>query len=260
MENEFSRTKRLIGENAFAVLKESKVAVFGIGGVGSYTAEALARCGVGELVLIDNDTVSHSNINRQIHATNKTVGRLKVEVMGERIHEINSKIKVYPHKIFYLPGFEDETLFEGLDYIVDAIDTVAGKIDLIVQANKKNIPIISSMGAGNKMEPTKFEVADIFKTSVCPLARVIRKELKKRGIASLKVVYSKEKPIKPHEMSKTSKDKNYIHGIGIGELNNLNKSPNMEKRAPGSISFVPSVVGLIMAGEVVKDLIGYEIF
>lgn len=224
MENRFSRTKLLIGEKAVETLKKSKVAVFGIGGVGSYVVEGLARAGIGNFILVDKDEVDITNINRQIIATTKTVGKSKVEVSKERILEINPEAKVKIYQEFFMPETEG-ILDDSIDYIVDAVDTVIAKIELVVRANKLNIPIISSMGTGNKLDPTAFEVADIYKTSVCPLAKVMRKELKARGVKKLKVVYSKEEPIKQEE-------------IGV----------------PASISFVPSVAGLIIAGEVIKDL------
>lgn len=231
MENEFVRTGLLIGDDGLQRLKESKVAIFGVGGVGGYVAEALARCGVGTLDLIDDDVVSLSNINRQIIALHSTVGRAKVEVMAERIKDINPAAVVNAHKCFYTPESSAEFDFEKYDYIVDAIDTVTGKIELVMRAQGAGTPIICSMGAGNKLNPTEFEVADIYKTSVCPLARVMRYELKKRGVKRLKVVYSKEKPI--------------------------TQSDNREKRGvPASVSFVPSVAGLIIASEVIKDLVG----
>ena len=229
---QFSRTAFLLGEEGIEKLKKSRVAVFGIGGVGGYVAEALARSGVGALDLIDKDVVSVSNINRQIIALHSTVGRKKTEVMAERIKDINPEIQVTVRDVFYLPETAAEFDFSKYDYVVDAIDTVSGKIALVEQAYRANTPVISSMGAGNKLDPTAFEVEDISKTSVCPLARVMRRELKKRGIEHLKVVYSKEEP-------KTSKCVDEESG----------------KPIPGSVAFVPSVVGLILAGEVIKDLI-----
>ena len=230
----FKRTELLLGENAVKKLNDCRVAVFGIGGVGGYTAEALARSGVGKLDLIDNDTVSESNINRQIIALHSTVGRAKVDVMKERILDINPDAEVRAYNTFFMPETEGEFDFTLYDYVVDAIDTVTGKIALAVKADKAGTPIISSMGAGNKLDPTAFEVADIYKTSVCPLARVMRRELKQRGIKKLKVVYSKEAPLSP-----VSADENEQH----------------RKQTPGSTAFVPSVAGLIIAGEVIKDLI-----
>lgn len=229
---QFSRTALLIGKEGVEKLKNSRVAVFGVGGVGGYVVEALARSGVGALELIDKDTVSTSNINRQIIALHSTVGRLKTEVMAERVKDINPDCKVSVRNLFYLPETAEEFDFSSYDYVVDAIDTVSGKIALIEQAKKANVPVISSMGAGNKLDATAFEVADITKTSVCPLARVMRRELKKRGIEHLKVVYSKEEPL-PSALT----------------------DEESGKAIPGSIAFVPSVVGLIIAGEVIKDLI-----
>ena len=228
---QFSRTALLLGEGSIEKLKKARVAVFGVGGVGGYVVEALARSGVGALDLIDKDVVSVSNINRQIIALHSTVGRLKTEVAAERAKDINPDICVRVHNVFYLPETADAFDFTQYDYVVDAIDTVSGKIALVEQAKAANVPVISSMGAGNKLDPTAFEVSDISKTSVCPLARVMRRELKKRGIERLKVVYSKEEP-KPSAC--------------VDEESG--------KAIPGSIAFVPSVVGLILAGEVIKDL------
>ena len=227
-----SRTALLIGEDGVEKLKKARVAVFGVGGVGGYVAEALARSGVGALDLIDKDTVSESNINRQIIALHSTVGRKKTEVMAERAKDINPAIQVCVHDIFYLPETAEKFDFSAYDYVVDAIDTVSGKIALIEQAKRANTPVISSMGAGNKLNPTAFEVADISKTSVCPLARVMRRELKARGIEHVKVVYSKEEPLPSKCVDEET-----------------------GKAVPGSIAFVPSVVGLIIASEVIKDLI-----
>lgn len=230
MSEQFSRTEMLIGKDGMEKLNKSKVAIFGIGGVGSYVVESLARVGVGKFILIDNDEVSISNLNRQIIATTKTIGKPKVEVAKQRILEINPKANVETYQEFFMPETEG-ILDESISYIVDAIDTVTAKIELALRANKLNIPIISSMGTGNKLDPTRFEVTDIYKTSVCPLAKVMRKELKQRGIKKLKVVYSKEEPIK------------------------LEKNETNKKQIPASISFVPSVAGLIIAGEIIKDII-----
>ena len=227
-----SRTEALIGKSAVEKLKNSRVAVFGVGGVGGFVAEGLARCGIGSIDLIDKDRVSVSNINRQIVALQSTVGRYKTEVMAERIKDINPDAKVGVYNIFYLPETADEFDFSVYDYIVDAVDTVSAKLSIVERAYALKIPVISSMGAGNKLDPTAFEVEDVYKTSVCPLAKVMRRELKKRGVEKLKVVYSKEEP--------------KISELIDGESG---------KRAPASISFVPSVVGLIIAGEVIKDLI-----
>lgn len=229
---QFSRTELLLGKEGMEKLKKARVAVFGVGGVGGYVVEALARSGVGAIDLVDKDTVSLSNINRQIIALHSTVGRLKTEVAAERAKDINPEICVKTHNLFYLPETAAQFDFADYDYIVDAIDTVSGKIALVEQANKAKTPIISSMGAGNKLDATAFEVADISKTSVCPLARVMRRELKKRGINHLKVVYSKEEPLP----AKTQDEET-------------------GKPIPASIAFVPSVVGLIIAGEVIKDLV-----
>ena len=236
MLNEFSRAELLIGQAALEKLKNCRVAVFGIGGVGTYVVEGLVRAGVGRLVLVDDDVIALTNINRQLHATQKTIGRIKVEVMKERVLEINPQAEVVTHQAFYLPETGGSLLEMDYDYIVDAIDTVTAKIDLVVRAAAMGIPIISAMGAGNKMDPTRFEVADIYDTSVCPLAKVMRKELRSRQIAALKVVYSREEPLIPQDSEE------------------IGRTPR--KRIPGSISFVPSVAGLIIAGEVIKDLIG----
>lgn len=241
MLNEFSRTELLIGKDAIHKLQNSKVAIFGIGGVGSYVVEALARVGIGKFILVDNDEISITNLNRQIIATKKTIGMSKVEVAKNRILDINPNANVEIFKEFFMPNSEG-ILDNSINYIVDAIDTVTSKIELVARANELDVPIISSMGTGNKLNPTMFEVTDIYKTSVCPLAKVIRKELKQKGIKGLKVVYSKEEPIK---LDNAYTSEEFIEN---GEKNN-------NKQIPGSISFVPSVAGLIIAGEVVKDLI-----
>lgn len=240
MDSQFSRSELLFGKSGIDKLADSRVAVFGIGGVGGFVVEALVRSGVGEIDIIDNDTVALSNLNRQIIATHSTIGRYKVDVMKERIMDINPKCKVNVSRCFYLPENKEEFDFSKYDYVVDAIDTVSGKISLVVQANESNTPIISSMGAGNKMHPELFEVDDIYNTSICPLARVMRRELKKRNIKNLKVVYSKEEPIKQ-----------------LGEaLEDGNENESAKRKiAPGSNAFVPSVVGLIIASQVIKDLI-----
>ena len=252
MLNEFSRTQLLLGEEAMQKLAASRVAVFGIGGVGGYTVEALARSGIGALDLIDDDKICLTNINRQIFATHKTVGRYKTDVAAERIADINPDCKVQTYKTFYLPSTADEFDFTLYDYIVDAIDTVTGKLCIIKTAKAVGVPVISSMGAGNKLDPTAFEVADIYKTSVCPLAKTMRRELKKMGIDSLKVVYSKEEPIRPVEDSEISCRSNCICPSGT------KRKCTARRDIPGSIAFVPSVVGLIIAGEVIKDLIGKD--
>lgn len=239
MENQFIRTQLLLGEDGLEKLKNSRVAVFGVGGVGGYTVEALVRSGVGAVDVIDNDTVSISNINRQIIATHDTVGMLKVDAVEKRIKQINPDCVVTKRNSFFLPENSDSFDFSVYDYVVDAIDTVSGKIELVMKSKQAQVPVISSMGAGNKLDPTKFEVSDISKTSVCPLARVMRRELRNRGVNHLKVVYSKEQAITPYE---------------VDELKNEN---DFERRRtlPGSVAFVPSVAGLIIAGEVIKDLI-----
>ena len=239
MLSQFSRTELLIGKEGMERLSNSRVAVFGVGGVGGYTVEALARSGIGELDLIDNDQVALTNLNRQIIATTKTLGRDKVDVAKERVLEIYPDAKVNIYKKFYLPETKEEFDFTKYDYVVDAIDTVSGKIALVGQANQAGVPIISSMGAGNKLDPTAFRVADIYKTSVCPLAKVMRRELKKRGIRKLKVVYSEEMPIVPEKNAEMEQ-----------------AEPTQKRQVPGSVAFVPSVVGLIIAGEVIKDLAG----
>jgi tRNA A37 threonylcarbamoyladenosine dehydratase len=248
MLNQFSRTEMLLGKEAMEVLKKSKVAVFGIGGVGGYVVEALARSGVGSFDLIDDDKVCLTNINRQIIATRKTVGNYKTEVMRERILEINPDAEVTMHQCFYLPETAGDFDFSSYSYIVDAIDTVTAKIDLVMKAQEAGVPIISCMGAGNKLDPTQLKVADIYKTTMCPLAKVMRRELKNRRVKHLKVVYSTESPKRP-----------------IGDMTASCKSecicpPGAQHKCtdrrdiPGSVSFVPSVAGLIMAGEVIKDL------
>lgn len=232
MKDRFSRTEMLIGNDALLKLRSSRVAVFGIGGVGGYIAEALVRAGVGALDLIDNDTVSESNINRQIIALTSTVGMLKTEVMEKRLLDINPEAEIRCINKFVLPENIDEFNFSAYSYVADAIDTVSGKLAIIEKAYSEGIPVISSMGTGNKLDPTKFEITDIYKTSVCPLARVMRYELKKRGVKKLKVLYSKEEPVKP----------------SVAEINEKGKA------IPGSISFVPPAAGLIVASEIIKDL------
>ena len=250
MLNQFSRTQLLLGQEGMEKLFQARVAVFGIGGVGGYTVEALARSGVGTLDLIDDDRICLTNLNRQIFATHKTVGQYKVDIAQQRILEINPKAVVHTYKTFYAPQTAELFDFSQYDYVVDAIDTVTGKLELVEQAEKAGVPIISSMGAGNKMDPTAFEVADIYETSVCPLARVMRKELKKRGIKKLKVVYSKEPPMTPIDDMSISCRTNCICPPGTA------RKCTQRRQVPGSNAFVPSVVGLIIAGEVVKDLTG----
>ncbi len=252
MLDQFSRTQLVFGKEAMDKLKSSRVAVFGIGGVGGYTVEALARSGVGAIDIIDDDKVCLTNINRQIYATRKTVGKYKVDVAKERIEEINPDCKVTAFKTFYMPETADQFDFTQYDYVVDAIDTVTGKIALIENAKKAGTPIISSMGAGNKVDPTAFEVTDIYKTSVCPLAKVMRYELKRRGIKKLKVVYSKEKPIPPIDDMSISCRQHCICPPGTA------RKCTQRRQVPGSTAFVPSVVGLIIAGEVIKDITEFK--
>lgn len=248
MLNQFSRTELLIGKEGIEKLQNAKVAVFGIGGVGSFVVEGLVRAGIGNFILVDDDKVCLTNLNRQIIATRKTVGKSKVEVAKERILEINPNANVETYQEFFMPESK-EILDNTVDYIVDSVDTVTAKIELVVRANKLNIPIISCMGTGNKLDPTKFEVTDIYKTSICPLAKVMRKELRSRGIKKLKVVYSKEEPIKPDETLECSCKNGCICPPGT------KRKCTIRNQVPGSISFVPSVAGLIIAGEVVKDII-----
>lgn len=248
MLNQFSRTELLIGKEGIEKLNKAKVAVFGIGGVGSYVVEGLVRAGIGNFILVDDDEICLTNLNRQIIATRKTVGKSKVEVAKERILDINPNANVEIYQEFFMPETQG-ILDESIDYIVDAVDTVTAKIELIVRANKLNIPIMSSMGTGNKLDPTKFEVTDIYKTSVCPLAKVMRKELRNRGIKKLKVVYSKEEPIKLEDNMEGSCKENCICPPGT------KRKCSIRNQVPGSISFVPSVAGLIISGEVIKDLI-----
>ena len=248
MLNQFSRTELLLGIEAMEILAGARVAVFGIGGVGGYTVEALARSGVGTIDLIDDDKVCLTNLNRQLIATRKTIGQYKVDIMRERILEINPEASVHVHKCFFLPETKDEFDFTAYSYVVDAVDTVTAKIELVLQAQRAGVPIISSMGAGNKLDPTQFQVADIYETSVCPLAKVMRRELKKRDVKHLKVVYSQEKPLRPIEDMSISCRSNCICPPGA-------QHKCTERRdIPGSNAFVPPVVGLIIAGEVVKDL------
>lgn len=248
MLTQFSRTELLLGKEAMEQLSKARVAVFGVGGVGGYACEALVRSGIGAFDLVDDDKVCLTNLNRQIIATRKTVGKYKTDVMKERMLEINPDVDVAIHKCFFLPENADEFPFEEYDYIIDAVDTVTAKIELVMKAQEKNVPIISSMGAGNKLDASMFQVADIYKTKVCPLAKVMRRELKKRGVKKLKVVYSEEKPTRPIEDMAISCRTNCICPPGA-------KHKCTERRdIPGSVAFVPSVVGLIIAGEVIKDL------
>lgn len=238
MTDQFSRTRLLLGREGIERLKAARVAVFGLGGVGSYLVEALVRSGVGTLDLVDNDRISLTNLNRLLYATHENIGRLKIEVVTERIRTICPETVVHTYPCFYTPETADGFDFSQYDYVADAIDTVAGKLKLIESAHAANVPVISCMGAGNKLDPTQFEVADIQKTSVCPLARVMRRELKKRGISHVKVVYSKEAPITPVS----------------DEPSDPTLDPCSKRQTPGSCAFVPSVAGLIMAGEIIRDL------
>ena len=249
MLNQFSRTELLIGKEGIEKLKNSKVAIFGIGGVGSFVTEGLVRAGVGNFVLVDDDKVCLTNLNRQIIATRKTIGKYKVDVMKERILEINPNANVETYKEFYMPDSKEKILDASITYVVDAIDTVTAKLELVNNCDKLNIPIISAMGTGNKLNPMAFEITDIYKTSVCPLAKVMRKELKKRNIKKLKVLYSKEEPIKPSESEENTCKTNCICPPGT------KRKCSVKNQIPGSISFVPTVAGLIISGEVIKDII-----
>ncbi len=239
MLNQFSRTELLLGHSAMEELKNKKVAIFGIGGVGGYVCEALVRSGVGHFEIIDNDDVSLTNINRQIIATHSTVGRLKVDVMKERMLDINPEVDVVARQCFYLPDNADEFDFTSYDYVVDAVDTVTAKLSIICRCKELGVPVISSMGTGNKLNPAAFEIADIYDTTMCPLAKVMRKELKKRDIDSLKVVYSKEKPVEQ-----------------ASDVTEVEEPTDGRRSIPGSTAFCPPVAGLILASEVIKDLTG----
>ena len=252
MLNQFSRTELIFGKEAMEKLASCRVAIFGIGGVGGYTVEALIRSGIGAVDLIDDDKVCLTNLNRQIYATRKTVGKYKVDVAAERIADINPNAEVRTYKTFYMPETADQFDFTQYDYVVDAIDTVTGKIELILNAKATNTPIISSMGAGNKVDASAFEVADIYDTSICPLAKVMRRELRSRGVKDLKVVYSKEKPLTPVDDMAISCKTNCICPPGTA------RKCTERRQVPGSNAFVPSAVGLIIAGEVIKDLTGFE--
>lgn len=249
MLNQFSRTELLLGKEAMEKLRGSRVAVFGIGGVGGYVCEALVRSGVGAFDLIDDDKVCLTNLNRQIIATGSSVGKYKTEVMKERMLDINPEVKVETHQCFFLPENANTFPFEEYDYVVDAVDTVTAKLELVMKCKEKNVPIISSMGAGNKLDASQFRVTDIYKTKVCPLAKVMRRELKKRGVKKLKVVYSEEQPIRPVEDMAISCRTHCICPPGAAH------KCTERRDIPGSVAFVPSVAGLIIAGEVVKDLI-----
>ncbi len=248
MLNQFSRTQLLLGKDAMERLSQARVAVFGIGGVGGYAVEALARSGIGTLDLIDDDKVCLTNINRQIIAARSTVGQYKVDVAEARVHDICPDITVHTYKCFYMPDTADQFDFSQYDYVIDAIDTVKGKLEIIMQAKAAGVPVISCMGAGNKLDPTAFRVADIYKTKVCPLARVMRYELRKRGVKKLKVVYSEEVPMRPLEDMSISCRKHCICPPGTRKC-------TVRRDIPGSTAFVPSVAGLILAGEAIKDLV-----
>ena len=237
MGKKFDRTKRLLGADAMTKLNQAHVAVFGIGGVGGHAVDALVRSGIGEITIVDSDDVAESNINRQLIATTKTIGKKKVDVMKAHLLEINPEVKVHAYDCFFLPETQSQFDFSEYDYVIDAVDTVTAKLALVEASRDAEVPIVSSMGAGNKLDPTAFEVTDIYKTSVCPLAKVMRKELKARGIKKLKVVYSKEIPLEPLE------DEDFI-----------SDEKRSRRATPGSVAFVPSVAGLILAGEVIKDL------
>ena len=236
MLNQFSRTELLIKEDGIQKLQKAKVAIFGIGGVGSFAVEGLVRSGIGNFILVDDDKICLTNLNRQIIATRKTIGKYKVDVMEERILEINPDAKIQTYQEFYMPNSKTNIITEDIDYVIDCVDTVTAKIEIVKRCKELDIPIISAMGTGNKLDPSRFEITDIYKTSICPLAKVMRKELRRRGIKKLKVVYSKEEPIVPKNLKEKLEDK------------------NAKKQVPGSISFVPSVAGMIIAGEVIKDL------
>lgn len=262
MQNQFTRTELLLGREAMEKLQQAKVAVFGVGGVGGYTVEALARSGVGSFDLIDNDTVCESNLNRQIIATWDTIGKYKVDVMKERILSINPNAIVNVHRCFFLPENAGEFDFSQYSYVVDAVDTVTAKIALVMESQAAGVPIMSSMGAGNKLNPTAFEVTDIYKTSVCPLAKVMRRELKKRGVKKLKVVYSKEEAMTPIEVVENKE----IEADAVKEdiakktesTGDFAGKGSSRRATPGSTAFVPSVAGLIIASEIVKDLTGVK--
>ncbi len=249
MTEQFARTKILLGHEAMERLTRARVAVFGIGGVGGHVCEALARSGVGAFDLIDDDRVCITNLNRQIIATHRTIGRYKTEVMRERILEINPEADVRVHQCFFLPENAGQFPFAEYDYVVDAVDTVTAKIELILRARENHVPVISSMGAGNKLDASAFRVADIYETKMCPLARVLRRELKKRNVEHLKVVYSEEEPLVPQEAKEAGLQ------TDAGQGTTQEKRSGRRRAVPGSVAFVPSVAGLILAGEVVKDLI-----
>ena len=249
MSERFSRTELLLGREAMDRLRRARVAVFGVGGVGGYVCECLVRSGIGAIDLIDSDRVSLSNLNRQIIATEKTIGVLKVEAMKERIREINPGVTVRTYPCFFLPENAEEFPFEEYSYVVDAVDTVTAKIGLVMKAREAGVPVISSMGAGNKLDPSAFRVADLFSTRVCPLARVMRRELKKRGVKELKVVYSEEEPVKADKPG---------HSLTDSSVSKQEPGERERRSTPGSVAFVPSVAGMIIGGEVIRDLIGIK--
>lgn len=251
MLNQFSRTELLLGKPAMALLQQARVAVFGIGGVGGYTVEALVRSGVGSLDLIDDDKICLTNLNRQLHATRETIGRYKTEVAKERCLVIHSAAQIRTHHLFYTKETADQMDLTAYDYVVDAIDTVSGKLEMIERAYRLGVPIISCMGAGNKMDASALEVCDLYETTICPLARVMRKELRRRGVPTLKVVYSKEPALKPHEDTENSCRRNCVCPPDTA------RNCNERRQIPGSNAFVPAVAGLIVAGEIVKDLTGF---
>ena len=251
MLNQFSRTELIYGRDAMEMLKDARVAVFGIGGVGGYAAEALVRSGVGAIALYDDDRVCLTNLNRQLIATRKTVGQYKVDAMEQRLHDINPNVEIHTYKMFYMPDTADQVDLTQYDYVVDAVDTVTAKLELVCRAKRAGVRIISAMGAGNKMDPTRFEVTDIYKTSVCPLAKVMRTECRKRKIKHLKVVYSKEPVMTPIEDDSISCKDHCICPPGT------QRKCTARRTVPGSNAFVPSVAGLIIGGEVVKDLVGF---
>ena len=249
MLNQFSRTELLIKEDGIQKLQKAKVAIFGIGGVGSFAVEGLVRSGIGNFILVDDDKICLTNLNRQIIATRKTIGKYKVDVMEERILEINPDAKIQTYQEFYMPNSKTNIITEDIDYVIDCVDTVTAKIEIVKRCKELDIPIISAMGTGNKLDPSRFEITDIYKTSICPLAKVMRKELRKRNIESLKVIYSKEEPIEIDEYSNSSCKTNCICPPGT------KRKCTIRNQVPGSISFVPSVAGLMIAGEVIREII-----
>ena len=249
MLNQFSRTELLRKEDGIQKLQKAKVAIFGIGGVGSFAVEGLVRSGIGNFILVDDDKICLTNLNRQIIATRKTIGKYKVDVMEERILEINPDAKIQTYQEFYMPNSKTNIITEDIDYVIDCVDTVTAKIEIVKRCKELDIPIISAMGTGNKLDPSRFEITDIYKTSICPLAKVMRKELRKRNIDSLKVIYSKEEPIEIDEYSNSSCKTNCICPPGT------KRKCTIRNQVPGSISFVPSVAGLMIAGEVIREII-----